>query len=320
MPRLTSVPMHRASKHRALFAQERRQDPGLDTFITSLQRYPALSSHEARHLALKAQTGDTAARDRLVECHLRLVVSIALPYLGRGIPLMDLIQEGTLGLLAAVTKYDPDQQRFSTYASWWVLDSVHKAVLAHSNTIRIPNHVQEQAARIHTAEQDAAAQGTSLSDDELSTLTGVSPAHIRRARDAYRMRPLSLDAERPDGLTLAEMLSLDGNTSDQASYSPSLYAQAVEDARIETLYQHLRTVLDRTEREIIYQRYGLQHAYREHAFEEIAADLGLSRRQVRAQHDAALVKLRVAYGLNTADGSTPVRDVADTSDSTLMAA
>lgn len=262
MTRSTAVPL---SRQRTLLAQERRTDPGLDAFIHALDRYPNLTPAEARHLCLRAQEGDTAARDRLVECHLRLLVSVAKGYIGRGVPLMDLIQEGSIGLLTAIEKYDPDKSRFITHASWWIWDSVSKAASAQARLIRLPHHVQAQLNR---------------TDPERLT------AELARARQL--LSTLSLDYETASGQPFGETLRLE---------APSLYEQAVEEERVETLYRHLRACLLPREREVVYLRYGLQAAYREHSLEEIAAETGMSRRQVKMQHDLAIEKLRAAYGL-----------------------
>ncbi|MDE3191726.1 MAG: sigma-70 family RNA polymerase sigma factor, partial [Acidobacteriota bacterium] len=160
----------------------------LQLFLNEAGRYPLLTAAEEVELAKKIERGDQQAKDRMINSNLRLVVSIAKRYQGHGLSLLDLIQEGIIGLIRAVEKFDWRRgYKFSTYATWWIRQAVQRGVANKSRTIRIPVHIVEREQKIARAERELTVQlERAPTDEEVAKKAGLAPKHVREVRHAAR--------------------------------------------------------------------------------------------------------------------------------------
>ena len=160
----------------------------LQLFLNEAGRYPLLTAAEEVELAKKVERGDVAAKNRMINSNLRLVVSIAKKYQGHGLSLLDLIQEGVIGLIRAVEKFDWRRgYKFSTYATWWIRQAVQRGVANKSRTIRIPVHIADREQRMGRAERELAAKlGRPPTDEEVSAASKISLKHMKEVREAAR--------------------------------------------------------------------------------------------------------------------------------------
>ena len=176
------------------------RENGLSTYLAEISRIPLLSTSEEIRLAKKAQTGDGEARRRLIVSNLRLVVSIAKKYLYYGLPLLDLIEEGNIGLIRAVEKFEPERRlRFSTYAMWWIRHGVQQALSHQGRTVRIPVHVLRELAQVLRANRELTAQrGRAPTLDELAQAVGKRTSDVA---ELFRVNEhiSSLDAPMSEG-------------------------------------------------------------------------------------------------------------------------
>ncbi|PYM29506.1 MAG: RNA polymerase subunit sigma [Candidatus Rokuibacteriota bacterium] len=269
----------------------------LGVYLAEIARIPLLTREEEQALARRVQAGDEAAKQRLVEANLRLVVQIARRYLNRGLPLPDLIEEGNLGLLRAVEKFEPQRgTRFSTYATWWIRQAVTRALANQARTIRLPVHVELLLAR-YVREQSRLTQtlGRTPTAEELAQALGTSAREIAELEEV-RQHPVSLDA--PAGgessATLGDLIA------DRATMPSETLADLFRDRA------DLASVLDdlaANERTVLRRRFGLEGDPPE-TLETIGQRLGLSRERVRQLEGAGLRKLRAlltARGIDAAD-------------------
>jgi RNA polymerase primary sigma factor len=254
-----------------------------ETYLSEIGRYPLLTRAEEVQLAKRVEAGDGSARQRLIESNLRLVVTIAKPYRGRGVDLLDLVQEGTLGLVRAVDKYDWRREtKFSTYAAWWIRHGIVEA-LSRARTIRVPGPLAERGARIRGAERDLRAR---LCREplvaEISAELGLTKAEVLEARAAYQPlwsldEPVASEADK----SLADTIADPGATDLAESLDDDSLAQALE--------ERLRSLPERGRR-VIELRYGLRDGVARTA-EAVAAELGVTRERARQIELHALRKL-----------------------------
>jgi RNA polymerase primary sigma factor len=256
----------------------------LQLFLNEAARWPLLTAAEEVELAKRIERGDREAKDRMTNSNLRLVVSIAKKYQGHGLSLLDLIQEGIIGLIRAVEKFDWRRgYKFSTYATWWIRQAVQRGVANKSRTIRIPVHIAEREQRLARAERELTAKlERPPTDEELAAAARVSLKHMKEVRQAARA-VTSLD--RPLG---------DDNDASLGDLA-AVHETSVEDEvhvslREETLKKALAQLPER-EREVLQLRYGLDGDPEPHSLEEIGRRLGLTRERVRQIEARALEKL-----------------------------
>ncbi|MDY0331231.1 MAG: RNA polymerase sigma factor RpoS [Thiomonas sp.] len=268
----------------------------LQSYLNHIRAKPLLTPEEEFNTATRAKAGDFEARQAMVEHNLRLVVSIAKAYVGRGAALGDLIEEGNLGLIHAIEKFEPERGfRFSTYASWWIRQSIERALMLQVRTIRLPVHVirelnQVLRARKHL-EQAADYRGQS-SDEDVAALLGRSPEEVADLL-ALAEQPISLDAlrETQNGESYADQFA------DQDALSMEEQTQMRE---IEALVESWVGALSEREREVIEARFGL-HGRELETLESLAQRLGLTRERVRQIQQEALLKLKGRLARNGVD-------------------
>jgi RNA polymerase nonessential primary-like sigma factor len=269
-------------------------------YLHEIGATPLLTATEEVELARAARDGDFSARQHMIEANLRLVVSIARHYLNRGLPLDDLIEEGNLGLIHALEKFDPERGfRFSTYATWWIRQNVERAIMNQSRTVRLPVYVIKElnivlrALRRLDRERGATDESPAGLLDAVAHLLDRPVAEIRQLL-ALNERSASLDSP----LDIDPDLSLSDSLADDAAEDPAaLLAQHEAEALVA---DWVATLTDR-QRLVIERRYGLggQDAT---TLEVIAHELGLTRERVRQIQMEALSQLRKRISL---DGLTP---------------
>jgi RNA polymerase primary sigma factor len=260
----------------------------LDLFLNEIGRYPLLTAAEEVVLAKAVERGDEAAKARMINSNLRLVVSIAKRYRGRGVPFGDLIQDGVIGLNRAVEKFDYRKGfKFSTYATWWIRQAVQRSVAGQSRTIRVPTHVHERRNKLGAASRKLEPQlGRPATYEELAEATGLSLLHVEEALDIVEARvslnrPVGSDA---DG-ELGDLFADENADDPEAAADDYLRSRAVRLA-----LQRLPEL----ERRILELRYGLDGE--PHSLEAIGAELGISRERIRRLEGEALDTLAETLG------------------------
>ncbi len=263
-------------------------DPSLDSlrlYLRSIGRVPLLSAEEEVSLAKRIERGDMAAKQHMVEANLRLVVSIAKGYVGRGLTFLDLIQEGSLGLIRAVEKFDHRRgYKFSTYATWWIRQAVSRALADKARTIRIPVHMVERLNKLVSAERMLIQQlGREPTAAEIA---GELECEVREVRDVLRLAQQPVSLEKPmgeeDDSALADFVE------DVSAESP--FEIASEALRRENITRVLAS-LPRREREVLELRYGIVGG-RARTLEEVGRAFNITRERVRQIENRTLKKLQ----------------------------
>jgi RNA polymerase primary sigma factor len=262
-------------------------EPSLDSlrlYLRSIGRVPLLTAAQEVDLAKRIERGDIVAKTHMVEANLRLVVSIAKGYLGRGLTFLDLIQEGSLGLIRAVEKFDYRRGfKFSTYATWWIRQAVTRAIADKGRTIRIPVHMVEKLNKVvHVERQLVQALGREPSPEEIANELECSP---REVRDILRMSQQPISLEKPIGEE--EESELGDFVEDQAAESP--FEIASENLRKENVHRAL-AALPQREREVIEMRFGLTGG-RPRTLEEVGRAFNVTRERIRQIENHTLKKL-----------------------------
>src|SRR5207237_30003 len=257
----------------------------LGLFMNRAGRYQLLTAAEEVALAKRIERGDAAAKERMINSNLRLVFSIAKRYQGRDLPLLDLIQEGVIGLNRAVEKFDWRRgYKFSTYATWWIRQACQRAISGQSSTIRVPTHVNERRVKITRASSRLRGElGREPSREEIARAAGLSLQHVEEALDAAEA-PVSLN--RPMGA--GEEGELGDLFMDPTAADPA--EEAAESLRRDAVRSALAE-LPADERRILELRFGLAGDGESASLEAIGAELGMSPSRVRQLERKALDEL-----------------------------
>jgi RNA polymerase nonessential primary-like sigma factor len=273
-------------------------------YLQQISSKPLFTPEQELIVANQAKDGDFAARQAMIEHNLRLVVSIAKTYMNRGLPFPDLIEEGNLGLMHALDKFEPQRGfRFSTYATWWIRQSIEKALMSQVRTVRLPVHVIREINQVLRArrylEQALASEGRSPDIDDIASLTGKT---IEDVADALAMaeHTTSLDAPRDldPGSSLLDLIS------DKRSAGPD---QEVEKYQFEEKLRSWLKGLKDDQRRVITRRYGLDNQ-EPATLEELSKEVGLSKERIRQIQQEALVKLKKYLQSHGLDKDTVLDD------------
>lgn len=254
-------------------------------YLNEIGLNPLLTAEEEAALARRVRKGDFDARQIMIERNLRLVVNIAKHYLNRGIPLLDLVEEGNLGLMHALEKFDPERGfRFSTYATWWIRQNIERAIMNQSRTIRLPVHVVKELNQVLRAQRQVdASSGNSSRLEEVARKLD-RPLDEVRAILALSEHTASLDAP----LDIDPNLSIGESLADEQAISPEVN---IHTAEVEHLIREWIGQLSEKQRLVIQHRYGLDDV-EVLTLEDLAAQLGLTRERVRQIQLEALAQLR----------------------------
>jgi len=262
-------------------------DPGIKIYLREIGQIRLLTPQEEIDLAARIKKGDREARALMIKANLRLVVKIAHDYRNLGLPVLDLVSEGNIGLMKAVERFDPAKGgKLSTYAAWWIKQSIKRALANQSKTIRLPVHLVDKISKMNrVASQMSEELGREPTDEELAEEVGLSPRSVSQLKTAS-IRPTSLNApiNEDDSTEFGDLVG------DEDARTPFEF---LRDRNLRDELPELLAILDPRERTIIFQRYGLDGA-RPRTLEEVGKKLGVTRERIRQVQNIALMKLRRA--------------------------
>ena len=262
------------------------QTPCLNLYLTEIGKVKLLTPEEEIELANRIKAGDEDAREQMIKANLRLVVKIAREYEGIGLPLMDLIGEGNIGLMKAVERFDPSfGAKLSTYSVWWIKQSIRRALANQSKTIRLPMHMVWNISKMHQAGRNLQQTlGREATDEEIADNLGMKASRVTQMRVAS-IRPASLDARMggdEDASTLADVVE------DENADAPQ---RRLEEEGMKSRLRELVKSLTPREAAIISARFGLDGKGKK-TLEEVGQEFGVTRERVRQIEHKALTKLR----------------------------
>lgn len=256
-------------------------------YLSDIGSANLLSAREEKQLARRIRQGDVAARQRMIESNLRLVVNIARRYLNRGLPLLDLIEEGNLGLIHAVKKFDPERGfRFSTYATWWIRQTIERAIMNQARTVRLPIHVIKEINQLRRA-----ARRLRQRDGRAPTAAEISASTGRSVKNVEKLLALH------ERMTVSSASAAVG-TNDERSIIDEIPAAAEEEPAAFVQSQAVQRRVERwvwqlsdVQRAVVERRFGL-HGCRRHTLEDIGREIGVTRERVRQIQLEALRNLK----------------------------
>ncbi len=260
-------------------------DDPMRAYLKEIGQVPLLSLEEEADLALRAQAGDEVAKRRLSEANLRLVVSIAKRYAGRGMQFLDLIQEGNLGLMRAVDKFEPSRGfKFSTYATWWVRQAITRAIADQGRTIRIPVHLVEQMNRVKkTSSELLHANGREATSEEIGAVLEMEPARVQELiRLSFEPISLELPVGEEEDSHLVDFIRDDSTDIPVDEASRALLHKELD---------HVLRSLTPREAKVIEMRFGLEDG-QAYTLEEVGKAFCVTRERIRQIEAKALRKLR----------------------------
>lgn len=262
-------------------------DGGIKIYLREIGKTDLLTPDQEVELAERIKKGDPEARSHMIRANLRLVVKIAQDYANYGLPLLDLISEGNIGLMKAVERFDPNKGgKLSTYAAWWIKQSIKRALANQSKTIRLPVHMVDKISKMRRVAMAMSEElGREPTDDELSEEIGIDRAKLSQLKVAS-MRPASLDApiSEDDSTEFGEIVG------DETAQTPF---EMLSHKNMHGQLDGLLTVLDERERKIIDARFGL-NGQKARTLEEVGQEFGVTRERIRQLQNIALRKLRRA--------------------------
>src|SRR6202048_1269938 len=262
-------------------------ETSIKIYLREIMQTPLLTAQQEIELAARIKKGDQKARAWMIKANLRLVVKIAHDYSNLGLPLLDLISEGNIGLMKAVERFDPAKGgKLSTYGAWWIKQSIKRALANQSKTIRLPVHLVDKIYRINRASLQMSEElGREPTDEELAEEIGISSGKVSRLK-TVSIRPASLDApiSDDDSTAFGEIVG------DEEAQTPF---ELFRDKNMRDELSELLDVLDDRERKIIFQRFGLDGGNPK-TLEEVGKKFGVTRERIRQLQNIALAKLRRA--------------------------
>jgi RNA polymerase primary sigma factor len=262
-------------------------ESGIKIYLREIGQIALLTPEQEIQLAARIKKGDKEARAIMIRANLRLVVKIAHDYNNLGLPLLDLISEGNIGLMKAVERFDPAKGgKLSTYAAWWIKQSIKRALANQSKTIRLPVHLVDKISKMRrVALQMSEELGREPTDDELAEEVGMASAKVSQLK-TVSIRPASLDAPISDDDT-TEFGEIVG---DEEALTPF---EQLRDQNLRDEITDLISVLDEREKKIIFSRFGLDGG-KPKTLEEVGRKFGVTRERIRQLQNIALMKLRRA--------------------------
>ena len=260
-------------------------DSAIKLYLREIGQVPLLTIEQENDLAAKIKKGDKKAREHMIKANLRLVVKIAHDYDGFGLPLLDLISEGNIGLMKAVERFDPAKGgKLSTYGSWWIKQSIKRALANQSKTIRLPVHLVDKLAKMRRVAMKLQEEfGREPTDEELAEEMSMSPSRVAQMRTAA-IRPASLDAPIGDDDTN----TFSDIVQDERAHDPY---EDLENKTVNGMLEEMVKTLDPREATILRFRFGLDGG-NEKTLEEVGQKFGVTRERVRQIQNIALKKLR----------------------------
>ncbi len=263
--------------------KKHHRNDGIDAYMRSISKFPLLSREEEGVLARRRRKGDSRAERKMIECNLRLVVKVASEFADLGVPLQDLINEGNIGLMKAVRKFDPAKGKLSTYAVWWIKQCIRRAVGKGNRTVRLPVHMHDKISKVRKVRASLAEQlSREPSIEELADETGISREKLSMMM-GWGVGVSSLDAPMGDPGHEISLMDLLG---DETAVAPSCACQDADMAEhVSVLMEELRP----REKEIICRRFGIGRE--SETLEEIGEDLRVTRERIRQIQSDALRKM-----------------------------
>ena len=262
-------------------------DQGFQLYLRQISQYPLLTPQREIELAAKIKKGNKEAKAEMIRANLRLVVKIARDYANLGLPILDLISEGNIGLVKAVERFDPSKGgKLSTYGSWWIKQSIKRALANQGKTIRLPVHLVDKIAKIRRVGASLSDElGREATDDEIAEEVGMNASKVTQLKQAA-IRPASLDAPvgEEDSTEFGELVG------DVAAVDPF---ESLSDKNIQVEVGELLGQLDDREKKIINARFGLDGSD-PITLEEVGDKFGVTRERIRQLQNIALDKLRKA--------------------------
>lgn len=283
-----SSPVESVDELKTVLAAELSTDT-TQHYLNQIGTRPLLTVPEEVHFSTEAKAGNFAARQKMIEHNLRLVVSIAKHYINRGVVLLDLIEEGNLGLMRAIDKFEPERGfRFSTYATWWIRQSIERAIMNQARTVRLPVHMVRELNQILRAKYHLEAQHHNGKDASAEDIAHLVDRPIEEVQDILAMseHATSLDAPLDNDPQASLMDLLPGDSED----GPDARAEHHE---IEVLVRDWLKKLPEKQRLVIIRRFGLDNEDPS-TLEQLAAELGITRERIRQIQQEALIKLKRA--------------------------
>src|SRR6201985_2277946 len=273
--------------YRSVAMANKEADPVIKLYLREVGQIKLLTLQEEIDLAARIKKGDREARTLMINANLRLVIKIAHDYANLGLPLLDLVSEGNIGLMRAVERFDPAKGgKLSTYAAWWIKKSIKRALANKRKTIRLPVHLVDKISKMRRVSLQMSEElGREPTDEELAEEIGISSGKVSQLK-TVSIRPASLDAPISDDDS-TEFGEIVGDEDAQTPF------ELLRDKNLRDEVSELLEVLDDRERKIIFQRFGLDGG-KPKTLEEVGKKFGVTRERIRQLQNIALAKLRRA--------------------------